>query len=345
MRRTRMATWVLAAAFAMSGVWGLRARAGEAAKPAQKAVGKEELAEALKGFRGFLVGELAERHDDGIDMLVRAVTLVEGNEAANPGVLIGLETRVLYALETDDDGNKRPVPDLMRAIQHIKELPAFAFGGLGGNAVIVMDMPEQGKAGHGKVVRMQAQRVVMNVNGVNIQMGGNAEEEEGDEPAREPKGPILTARVLAGEDGALVMDRVLPGSKPGHTWAAMAKLQFADGNKIVLGGEAAVDPDGLAARVVKERWKAIKAHTAALHKQLGAIKKRLAAGDELPEVQAQALRQQEAALLHQLAQTEKQTAILKQQAEMRKRQAIMHKRQKDIKKLKPPPRNPNDTDF
>ncbi len=344
MRRTRVVMRVLAVAFATSGVWGLTARAGEAEEQAEKAVGKEELAEALKGFRGFLVGELAGRHDDGIDMLVRAVTLVEGNQAANPGILIGLETRVLYALETGDDGEKRPLPDLVRAIQHIKELPAFAFGGHGGNAVIVMDMPGQGKAGHGKVVRMHAQRMVMNVNGVNIQMGGDADE-EGDEPAREPKGPILTARVLAGQDGALVMDRVLPGSQPGDTWRAMAKLQFADGNKIALGGEVAIDADDLAARVVKERWKAIKAQTAAIHKQLGAVRKRLAAGDDLPEAEAQALRQQEAALLHQLAQTEKQIAMLKQQAEMRKRQAIMHKRHKGLKKIEPPPRNPNDTDF
>ena len=344
MRRTRIATWMVVAAFAASGLWGLMARAGEAAEPAQKAVGKEELAQALKGFRGFLVGELVGRHDDGIDMLVRAVTLVEGNQAANPGVLIGLETRVLYAVETDDDGNKRPVPDLVRAIQHIKEMPVFAFGGLGGNAVIVMDAPPQGEAGAGKIVRMQAQRMVMNVNGVNIQMGGNADE-EGDEPAREPKGPILTARVLAGEDGALVMDRVLPGSQPGHTWAAMAKLQFAGGDEILLGGEVAVDPDALAARVVKERWKAIKAQMAAIHKQLGAIQKRLGAGDELPEAEAQALRQQQAALLHQLAQTEKQIAVWKQQAEMRKRQALMHKHRKGLKKLEPPARDPNDTDF
>jgi len=257
----------------------------------------------------------------------------------------GLETRVLYALETDDDGNKRPLPDLVRAIQHIKELPAFAIGGLGGNAVIVMDMPEQGNAADGNVVRIQAQRVAVNVNGVNIQMGGDAE--DGEEPAREPKGPILTARVLAGEDGALVMDRVLPGSQPGHTWAAIPKLQFAFADKIVLGGEAAVDPHELAARVVKERWKAIKAQTAAIDKQLGAIEERLGAGDKLPEAEAQALRQHQAVLRDQLAQIQKQIAVLKRQAEMRKRQAIMHKHQKDmkIKKLKPPPRDPNDTDF
>ena len=302
-----------------------------------------DLAEALAGFKGFLVGDFLRTEGDGVVMLVRAVTLVEGSAAVNPAVLLGQETAIAFATETDDDGNERPRRALVRAVEHIRRMPPIHFRGLGGNAVVILGAPQQGAAA-GQNVQVAVQHMTVRAHGIGMPLGGDAEP-DGDDGEGKPKGPLLTARVLAGDDGRLVVDRLLPGSNTAHAWGAMPKLQFADDDEAVMGGEPAVRADELMAHAFKERGKALKAQMAALSKQLAMIRRRLEAGGELPEAQVAALRQQEAALQNRLDQAHKQIAVLKQQAEMRKRQAILRKRHKDIKKLHPDHRGPNDADF
>ena len=73
MRRTRIATWMVVAAFAASGLWGLMARAGEAAEPAQKD------AVSHSWFAGYFPADNPE-----IAMVVLVENAGEGSTVAAP---------------------------------------------------------------------------------------------------------------------------------------------------------------------------------------------------------------------------------------------------------------------
>jgi ferric-dicitrate binding protein FerR (iron transport regulator) len=234
MLRRQALVRVLAGVVLVSGAWGedvLRAaeekRIVPAAEPQAAPAAKEDDAEALKaalkGFRGYLVGQVIERTDTGMVLLVRSVTLVEGCTAEKPGLVLGRETPVRYATEKGEDGKERPVQELVDAVRHIERMPAFAFGGMGGaNAVVIMDADGGGDPGN--AVKMMTRTMTMRINGQEIRIGG----EDGDGQKPEPKGPLATARILADEQGNLVMDRVMPGGQAYATWDGMPKLRFTN---------------------------------------------------------------------------------------------------------------------
>ncbi|MBL7224008.1 MAG: hypothetical protein ISS72_09150, partial [Candidatus Brocadiae bacterium] len=135
MRRTALTAGVLALAIL------LQCPHAQAADEKKAAPTPEQVQAALKGFKGFLVGEIVGKDKTGITLRLKALTLLKGCAAPNPGLAIGQTTPVLYATEKDDDGNERPAQKLVDAIEHIEEMPAIAFGGFGGNnAVVVMDV-------------------------------------------------------------------------------------------------------------------------------------------------------------------------------------------------------------
>ncbi|HPD15314.1 MAG TPA: hypothetical protein PLE19_10205 [Planctomycetota bacterium] len=226
--------------------------AAEPARPAD--VTAEQLAEALKGFRGFLVGDVVERRETGATLFVRSITLVEGNQAKNPGILMGRLAAVQYATEKDAQGVERPMKGLVRLMQQLERLPAFAFGGGGGGNVMIM-MDEGGGAmaaggagavaggGNVKMQRMimKAATMRMNVNGMDIRLGDDDEDAEAEAAdAAKPKGPVATLRVKAAADGTLVADRAMPGMQPSATWGGMPKVQFGEAQAL----EAVPAPDG-----------------------------------------------------------------------------------------------------
>lgn len=211
---------------------GLGLAAGEAARPPEAT--PQQLADALKGFRGFLVGDVVERNDTGATLLVRSVTLVQGNQAKNPAILMGRLAAVRYATEKDAQGNERPAKALVTLMQQLEKLPVFAFGGAGGGNVMIT-MGEGGGAIAGGNVQMQrmimkAARMQMNINGMELKLDGgdDDEAEEGAADAAKPKGPVATLRVKAAPDGTLIADRAMPGMQPSATWGGMPKVQFAD---------------------------------------------------------------------------------------------------------------------
>ncbi|HUT32765.1 MAG TPA: hypothetical protein VNE39_04720 [Planctomycetota bacterium] len=201
--------------------------AGEEAAPKKEAVTPEQLREALKGFKGFLAGDVVKREKAGAVLYVRSITLIEGNQAKAAGIALGQHVPVQYATEKDEKGNERPKKSLTGLLQNLEKFPVFMVGGpAGGNVMIAM-----GDAGAGG--GLQAQRVVvqggamkMNVNGAQIQIGGGGEEGQGNEKVEPPKGPQATLRVKASEDGTLVADRAVPGMQPAGTWDGMPNVQF-----------------------------------------------------------------------------------------------------------------------
>lgn len=300
MLRKKVLVRVLAGAVLVSGAWGQDVvTAGEAkVLPGGPAVAvpapapAEDPAEALKGFKGFLVGELLKAGDEGLVMLVRAATLVEGSTAKNPGILLGKETAIEFATEKDAKGKTGPIPWLVKAAKKVGKMPAMAFGGLGGDAVVIMDVGRDGENAGGNVVRATARAMTMHINGNRIQLGGGGDEEDA-EPKPEPKGPVLTVRVKAAADGKLVVDRLMPGSAPGHTWAAMPQLRFTEGAQaggvgpinIIRGDNIAIEAvEGIARaaagnaelqrlraqqKVAQAQVEAFTQHVAMLKKQLG----------------------------------------------------------------------------
>ncbi|MFW6108763.1 MAG: hypothetical protein ACOC8D_03005 [bacterium] len=331
MMRTPWVVWMVAAAMMLASG---RALAAEAEKAAAAAAAQPDLAGALAGFRGFLVGELIESREKDATLFVRAVTIIEGSEATNPGLLVGRETPVAFATEENDDGDEQPVPGLVRAVEHIGRMPAVHFGGLGGNAVVITQEPWRGAGGAGRNVQLKAHRMVMRVNGGEVRIGGGPDDDEADdeEPAREPKGPLMTARVRAGDDGTLVMDRVAPGSTPAHTWRGMPEFRFADADD--QEDEEGADAEPLE---LKARGKALKAQVKALHRHLAALKKQ-AGREGLPEAHRDALRRQQAELAERLARLQDEIAERKAEARARKRQAELRQRHK-------PPEDDKNTDF
>ena len=341
MLRRQVLVRVLAGAVLVSGAWGqdvvtageakaLRDRPAAAAAEKPEPEAKPDLVEALKGFKGFLVGELVKTGDEGIVLLVRAVTLVEGSQAANPGVLLGLEAPVQFATEKDDEGNDRPDPGLVKTAKRLQQMPPVAFGGLGGNAVVVMDMGQPGQ--QAAAVTGTAHLRSMRINGAEIELGGDPEQEE---PDRKPKGPTITARVRADEDGKLVMDRVMPGSTPGHTWAAMPRLRFAGPD----------EPDD-ALLGLHAHQQALKAQLKALARQQAVLKKQAAREDGVPEEHAARLHEHQARIHAQLDAVQKQMAMLRDAAARRKQMVAEQKRRKaEAARQKPPARKPDGTDF
>lgn len=201
------------------------ALAAEPPEGKQQAQAEEQaLREAVKGFRGFLLGQVVAQDDEGLVLYVQAVTLVEGCEAADPGVLLGRETAVRLATEEDEEGHERPVPWLARAARHIGKMPVIAFGGLGGgNAMVTVNVGPGGDAPRAAGVRMARRTVTMRIDGQEIRVQGGDEE-----PEEKPRGPAATVRVQADEEGALVMDRIMPGSHAAGTWDAMPTLRVGE---------------------------------------------------------------------------------------------------------------------
>ena len=101
MNRRQVWVAVVASVVLACGAWMPNlALAAEAPEPAKAPAPKpEEVQEAVKGFRGFLVGHVVSHNDTGIVLKVKAVTLIEGCQAKNPGILLGLETPVKLATE------------------------------------------------------------------------------------------------------------------------------------------------------------------------------------------------------------------------------------------------------
>jgi len=199
--------------------WALAAGAAEKEPEAAKP-GADELREALAGFRGFLVGQLVATNDEGLVLRVQAVTLVEGCTAKNPGILLGTEAPVQFATEKGEDGKERPAKWLVDTAKQLHKLPAIAFGGFGGeDAVITMNVGGGGNAAT-TAVAVTTQRMTMRIDGAEVQPDAK------DDAKGKPKGPTITGRVQADEKGALVLDRVVPGSAPGATWTAIPRLQM-----------------------------------------------------------------------------------------------------------------------
>ncbi|NQT86266.1 FecR domain-containing protein, partial [bacterium] len=158
MLRRQALVRVLTGVVLVSGAWGqdtltaaeekrIAPAIGAPAAPVEKKA-EDEAAErkaALKGFRGFIVGHVVGKTDTGVTLKVKAVTLIEGCTAEKPGLLLGKETPIVYALEKDEAGKDAPAKRLVGAVDHIEKMPAFAFGGFGGgNAVIVMGGGDEG---------------------------------------------------------------------------------------------------------------------------------------------------------------------------------------------------------
>ncbi len=198
----------------------------------------EQLREALKGFKGFIAGDVVKREKAGVVLFVRSLTLVEGNTARNAGVALGQELAVRYTTEKDERGIERPRKALTSLMQNLEKFPVFMLGGpLGGNVMIMGDggVAVAGAAGggdQGGVVRME-------VNGARIQLGGDPDEEREKEKAAPPRGPLVTLRVKAQEDGTLVADRAVPGMQPAATWHGMPKVTFGEAKALELAPEPA----------------------------------------------------------------------------------------------------------
>jgi len=219
---------------------GMAVAAGEK-RPAE--VKPDQLAQALRGFRGFLAGDVVDRGETGATLFVRSVTIVEGSRAKNPAILLGREAHVLYATERDKKGNERPMKSLVSLMQQLEKMPALAIGAPGGGNVMIM-MGDGGgaAAAAGGGIRMQGMMVKgakmrLNINGAEIRIDGDEDADEAAPAhggadadaaaaAKKPKGPAATLRVKATGDGRLVADRALPGMQPAATWGGMPKMKF-----------------------------------------------------------------------------------------------------------------------
>jgi len=195
---------------------------------AEPAADADALKAAVKGFRGFLVGSLVKHDEAGAVLRVKAVTIIEGNAAKNPGILIGREAPVRFITEKDEEGKERPAAWLARVVARIEQMPAIAFGGFGGgNAVVVMDVDDgkQGGGPKGGHVKVTAHRMTMTMRGQKMVIGGRGGDAD---DAAEDQPPTITARVCTDDEGTLIMDRAMPGSQPGDSWDAIPTLKFAD---------------------------------------------------------------------------------------------------------------------
>lgn len=322
---------MLAAALLVAATLGQNAaRAGEGAAPVPK---PDELAKALVGFRGFLVGQLVEANDDGVVLFVEAVTLVKGSQAPNPGILLGQKTTIKLATEKDDAGNDRPIAGLVQTARRLRDLPPMAFHlGPGNNAVVMVNpggAPGQG-GGPPPMIQMQAQNMIMQFQG-----GGPAPPDAGGEP----QGPIVTARVRADDGPALVMDRVLPGSHPAHRWDAMPKLIMHD----VPQGAGMELPDKQAFAQAFKHLAQARAQLKRQMKELAALRARGDIDDHAAQARARALRQQMAQLEAQLRRHKEMLARLK--ALKLQQQHMAGPREPRPQPPRPPARGPDDTDF
>ena len=188
--------------------------------------------EAPLPFHNRLLGtdgviEVGPRQEGMPVLRVKAVTLIEGNTAKNPGILIGRETPVRFSTEKDEEGKVRPAAWLARVVARIDQMPAIAFGGFGGgNAVVVMDVDAGNQGGpKGGRVKLTAHRMTMTMRGQKMVIGGKGGDAD---DAAEDQPPTITARVCTDEEGTLIMDRAMPGSQPGDSWDAIPTLKFAD---------------------------------------------------------------------------------------------------------------------
>ena len=203
---------------------GLGSAAAAEEKPANAT--PDQLVEALKGFKGFLAGDVVDRKDTGIVLFVRSITLVEGSQAKNPGILLSREATVQYATEKDEKGNERPMKSLVSLMARLEKLPVFTFGGAGGGNVMIGVDDGAGAGVNIQRMTIKATTVQMEMNGQRIKVGGD--EEKGARKVEKPKGPAATVRVTAGGDGKLVADRGVPGLQPAATWDGMARVEFED---------------------------------------------------------------------------------------------------------------------
>ncbi|NQT86693.1 hypothetical protein HQ560_08015, partial [bacterium] len=123
-------------------------------------------------------------------------------------------------------GKDAPAKRLVGAVDHIEKMPAFAFGGFGGgNAVIVMGGGDEGAMqAFGGAIKTHT--MTMRIDGGQIQLGGGDDAQNPQDP--DAKKPIATARVLADEEGNLVVDRIMPGAQSYAAWDAMPMLRFAE---------------------------------------------------------------------------------------------------------------------
>jgi hypothetical protein len=206
--------------------------AGEQAAPKKEAVTVEQLREALKGFKGFLAGDVVKREKTGAVLYVRSITLVEGSQAKAAGLALGQEVPVQYATEKDEKGNERPKKALTGLMQNLEKFPVFMLGGPGGGNVMITMGDGGGGGVQAQGIVVQGGAVKMEVNGAQVQLGGDAEEGKGNEKIEPPKGPAATLRVLAAADGTLVADRVAPGMQPAATWGGLPNVQWANANAL-----------------------------------------------------------------------------------------------------------------
>ncbi|MBM4035172.1 MAG: hypothetical protein FJ291_25805 [Planctomycetes bacterium] len=199
---------------------------GWAGEPKKEAVTEEQLREALKGFKGFLAGDVVKREKAGAILFIRSITLVEGNQAKGAGTALGQEVPVQYATEKDEKGVERPKKALSNLMQNLEKFPAFLLGGpMGGNVMIAMDgAVAAGGAAQVQGITVQGGAVKLEVNGAQIELGGD--DAAGKEKAEKPRGPAATLRVQASEDGTLVADRAVPGMQPAATWGGMPNVQL-----------------------------------------------------------------------------------------------------------------------
>jgi len=196
--------------------WAWPTVGGEAPAAAQP-----DLAKALAGFKGFVVGELVKTSDKSCVLLVRAVTVITGNAAPSPGLLLGKPTPLAFAMTKGPEGKKRPDPLLAKTLARLQSMPDFKIVRPGG--AVVTEIVGDGVNIAGTITTVTGGGTTT-VNGMQV-----IDDDDSAEPARTPKGALLTARVRAGADGKLVMDRVMTGCAHTDTWGGMPKLQVAPG--------------------------------------------------------------------------------------------------------------------
>jgi hypothetical protein len=107
----------------------------------------EQVKAALKGFRGFLVGETTGKTETGIVLRIQSMTLLKGCKAANPALAIGQAVPVLYDTVVANEGDEAPNGRLLKSIARIETIPPFAFDGFHGEMAagkLVLDWGEEG---------------------------------------------------------------------------------------------------------------------------------------------------------------------------------------------------------
>jgi hypothetical protein len=239
--------WALVSVGLMGG-WA--AFAAEEAKP-------QDIRPDIAKFKGFLAGEIVSASDTGLVLKIKSVTMVEGSQAANPGVLLGRDVPIQFAMEKDKDGQEKPakwLADAVKAIQKSKWLGRFGAlgtpgemiitdagaGGQAGGAMVVMQgtgvaVTAGGQGGQG-VPQVQGKISIGGPDGAQIEVPlpgvGPGDDEDAGRPGdkgqkQEAKDvPRLLVRVQADDKGTLVLDRVMPGAPTGHDWRAIPKVRL-----------------------------------------------------------------------------------------------------------------------